>query len=61
MIAFFSKRFVRWILMLIAIPVGVWVADNIADKIEGRRGSSKLTRTLRVPGRWRRRESLLAD
>jgi hypothetical protein len=48
-------------MMLIAVPVGVWVADTIAERIEVRRGSSSLTRTLRIPGRWRRRESLLAD
>ena len=61
MVAFFSRRLVRWLLMLIAIPVGVWVADNLAERIEGSRGPSKLTRTLRVPGRWRRKESLLAE
>ena len=59
--AFFSRRLIRWLLMLIAIPVGVWAADNLAERIEGRRGPSKLTRTLRVPGRWRRKESLLAE
>jgi hypothetical protein len=61
MLAFFSRRFVRWLLMLIAIPIGVWAADSIAERLEAGRGPSKFTRTLRAPGRWRRGESLLAD
>jgi hypothetical protein len=61
MMVFLSKRIVRWALMAMAIPVAVWVADNVAQRIEGGRGSSKLTRSLKMPGRWRRGEPLLAD
>ena len=47
--------------MALAIPVAIWAADSVAERIEGGRGPSKMTRTLRAPGRWRRGESLLAD
>ena len=47
--------------MALAIPVAIWAADSLAERIEGGRGPSKVTRTLRAPGRWRRGESLLAD
>lgn len=55
------KKLVRWLLLLIAIPVTVWTAEKIAEQVEHRRGSSNLTRALRAPGRWRRGEPLLAD
>ncbi len=61
MLAFLSKRLVRWALLALAVPLTVWVADSVADWLEGRRGSSRVTRALRMPGRWRRREPLLAD
>jgi hypothetical protein len=60
-IAFLMKRPIRWLLMAMAIPVTVWVADNVAEQIEARRGPSKLTTALRFPGRWRRRELEFAD
>ncbi len=47
--------------MALAIPLTIWVADSVAERIEGGRGPSTLTRTLRAPGRWRRGESLLAE
>ena len=60
--AFLSRRLVRWILMAMAIPVVVWAADKVAARIEGNgQGSSKVSRALRMPGRWRRGEPLLAD
>ena len=61
MFVFLGRRFVRWLLLLIAIPVGVWVAEKAAEQLEQRRGASKITRALRAPGRWRRGEPLLAD
>lgn len=61
MMAFLSRRIVRWVLMALAIPVGVWVAETVAERIEGGRGSNRVTRALRMPGRWHRGESLLAD
>ncbi|MBM3658985.1 MAG: hypothetical protein FJW95_05710 [Actinobacteria bacterium] len=61
MLAFLLKRPIRWILMAMAIPVTVWVADTVAEQIEARRGPSKLTSALRFPGRWRRRELTFAD
>jgi hypothetical protein len=59
--AWLLKRPIRWILMALAIPVAIWAADSVAERIEGGRGPSTVTRTLRAPGRWRRGESLLAD
>jgi hypothetical protein len=56
-----GRRFVRWLLILIAIPVGVWAAEKVAEQVEARRGPSNVTRALRAPGRWRRGEPLLAD
>jgi hypothetical protein len=61
MIAFLSRRVVKWALLAMAVPVAVWVADEVAERIEGRQGPSKTTKALRMPGRWRRGESLLAD
>jgi hypothetical protein len=56
-----GRRFVKWLLLLLAVPVGVWVAEKAAEQIEQRRGHSNVTRALRAPGRWRRGEPLLAD
>ena len=61
MFAFLSRRLWRWMLLALAVPLGIWAADAAAERIEERRGPSKITRTLRIPGRWRRGESLLAD
>jgi hypothetical protein len=60
-VAWIVKRLVRWLLLLIAIPVTVWTAEKIAEQVEQRRGPSQVTRALRAPGRWRRGEPLLAD
>jgi hypothetical protein len=61
MFAFLGRRVVRWALLALAVPVTIWLADNIAEQVEQRRGPSKVTRTLRMPGRWRRGEPLVAD
>ena len=55
------KRPIRWVLMVLAVPVTVWAADTLAEQIEARRGPSKVTTALRFPGRWRRRELVFAD
>jgi NADH:ubiquinone oxidoreductase subunit H len=60
-VAWIVKKLVRWLLLLIAIPVTVWTAEKIAEQVEQRRGPSSVTRVLRAPGRWRRGEPLLAD
>ncbi len=54
------KRPIRWILLALAIPVSVWVADTVAERLEASRGPSKLTSALRFPGRLRRREVTFA-
>ena len=56
-----AKKLGRWLFLLLAIPVGVWAAETIAESLERRRGSSNVTRALRAPGRWRRGEPLLAE
>ena len=56
-----TKKLIRWVLLLLAIPVTVWVAETVAEQLEQRRGPSQVTRMLRAPGRWRRGEPLLAD
>jgi len=55
------KKPIRWLLMALAIPVTVWAADAVAERLEANRGPSKLTSALRFPGRWRRRELTFAD
>jgi hypothetical protein len=55
------KKLVRWLLLLLAIPLTVWAGEKMAEQLEQRRGSSNITRALRAPGRWRRGEPLLAD
>ena len=59
--AWIVKKLVRWLLLLLAIPLTVWTADKIAEQVERRRGQSSVTRALRAPGRWRRGEPLFAD
>jgi hypothetical protein len=44
----------RWMLFAVAIPVGAWALDRVADQIARRRGESTATRILRTP-RARRR------
>jgi hypothetical protein len=61
LVAWLTKKLVMCLLLAMAVPVSIWVADKAADQIEQRRGPSQLTRTLRAPGRWRRGEPLLAD
>ena len=56
MLAWLARRPVRWVLMALAVPVAVWCADRLADGLEARRGASRLTGALRLPGRWQRRE-----
>jgi hypothetical protein len=56
-----AKRAVKWLLLALAIPVSIWAAEAVADQIEARGGSNKVTRVLRGPGRWRRGEPILDD
>lgn len=60
-LAFLLKRPVRWILVALAVPVTVWLADAAADRIERGRGETILTRWLRLPGRIRSGELLFSD
>jgi len=45
----------RWLIFAVAIPLGAWVLDRLADQIAIRRGESAVTRALRVPHTHRMR------
>ncbi len=45
----------RWLVMGVAVPVAVWLLEQVADRIEDRRGESPWTRSLRWPQEQRRR------
>ncbi|HSK97643.1 MAG TPA: hypothetical protein VK891_13570 [Euzebyales bacterium] len=58
--ALFSRRFRRWMLLVVGAPLLARVLHRAADGVEARYGRSTLTRGLRgaagaVPGRRRRR------
>ena len=56
-----SLRVWRWAVLALAVPVGIKVADTVAEHMEAQNGPNHVTRALRVPGRWRRSESLFGD
>jgi len=39
----------RWVFFAIAVPVGAWLLDRLADQIALRRGEGALTGVLRAP------------
>ena len=58
--ALLSRRFRRWMLLVIGAPLLARVLHRVADGVEARYGRSGLTRSLRgaasaMPGRRRRR------
>jgi hypothetical protein len=58
--ALLSRRFRRWMLLVVGAPVLARVLHRVADGVEARYGRSTLTRGLRgaasaMPGRRRRR------
>ena len=58
--ALFSRRFRRWMLLVIGAPLLARVLHGVADRVEARYGRSGLTKGLRgaasvMPGRRRRR------
>ena len=48
-VVWIAKKLVRWLLLLLAIPLTVWTADKIAEQLERRRGPSNATRVRRAP------------
>ena len=47
--AWIMKRAIKWALLALAVPVTIWVADNVAEQIEERRGPNKATRRCAAP------------
>lgn len=50
--AFVSRRFRRWALFAVGVPVAAWTLDRIGEEIEERRGESSATQALRSAGQW---------
>jgi hypothetical protein len=45
----------KWIFMTLLIPFAAWAMYVLAGRREERHGSTRVTRALRAPHRWRRR------
>lgn len=45
----------RWALFAIAVPLGAWMLEQVAEVIAQRRGESRTTQIMREPRRWLRR------
>ncbi len=54
MLAFLSRRFRRWVLVAVAVPVVAWLLDRAGGAVERRRPGSRAGRTLRESGGWLR-------
>lgn len=50
--AFVSRRFRRWALFAVGVPVAAWTLDRIGEEMEHRRGESGTTQALRSAGDW---------
>lgn len=50
--AFVSRRFRRWALFAVGVPVAAWTLDRIGEEMEERRGESSTTQALRSAGHW---------
>jgi hypothetical protein len=55
-----SSRFRRWLILVIAIPLGSWLLARIADRVASERGEGKVTKVLRAPEQWRHRRKAAA-
>jgi hypothetical protein len=49
--AFFSRRFRRWLLMAVAVPLIGAAARHLSGRLEERQGSTRASRTLGHVGR----------
>ena len=52
---FLNRRLIRWMLMLVILPVATWALAEVADKVAARRGENTVTRALRAPAQIRQR------
>jgi hypothetical protein len=52
-----SRRFRRWLIIALAVPLGSWLLAKLADRIGDRRGESAMTKALRAPQSWRQRRT----
>jgi hypothetical protein len=50
MLAFFSARLRRWVLLAVALPVAAWALDRAGTALEQRQGSTRVSRALRGSG-----------
>jgi hypothetical protein len=50
MLAFLSRRFRRWLLVAVAVPLIAWLLDRAGGAVERRRPGSRAGRTLRQTG-----------
>jgi len=50
MLAFLSRRFRRWLLVAVAVPLVAWLLDRAGVAVERRRPGSRAGRTLRQTG-----------
>jgi hypothetical protein len=51
----FGKWAKRWLVVVIGLPVGAWLLDQVADLVEERKGRSDVTQGMRgVAERLRR-------
>jgi hypothetical protein len=48
-LAWWSRRFVRWSLALVVLPLAAWSLAWVADRLAQRRGESRFTALLRLP------------
>jgi hypothetical protein len=55
-----SSRFRRWLILLVAVPLGSWLLARVADRVARGRGEGKVTRALRAPEQWRQRRKAAA-
>jgi hypothetical protein len=54
MFAFLSRRFRRWLVVAVAVPLVAWLLDRAGGAVERRRPGSRAGRTLRQTGGWLR-------
>jgi hypothetical protein len=52
-LAWWSRRVVRWSFALVVVPLAAWSLGWVADQLAQRQGENRLTALLRLPQRLR--------
>ena len=52
MLVFLSKRLRLWLLLAVCAPLLAWLLGAIGERLEQRRGPTRLTRALCGAGGW---------